>query len=94
LKLRLGGIGPENCSAPFFLRGPNDDRGQVMGAFFDRIAHPALTDIRVDWGTMQSSDVFPREVPDLFGGRPVILMGEIQDRWAAVFVSLAALRGA
>jgi Ca-activated chloride channel homolog len=55
--------------------GPNDDGGQVMGAFFDRIAHPALTDIRVDWGTMQVTDVFPREVPDLFAGRPVILTG-------------------
>ena len=55
--------------------GPNDDGGQVMGAFFDRIAHPALTDIRVDWGAMQVADVFPREVPDLFAGRPVILTG-------------------
>jgi Ca-activated chloride channel family protein len=55
--------------------GPNDDGGQVMGAFFDRIAHPALTDIRVDWGAMQVTDVFPREVPDLFTGRPVILTG-------------------
>jgi Ca-activated chloride channel family protein len=55
--------------------GPNDDGGQVMGAFFDRIAHPALTDIRVDWGSMQVSDVFPREMPDLFAGRPVILTG-------------------
>jgi len=55
--------------------GPNDDGGQVMGAFFDRIAHPALTDIRVDWGAMQVTEVFPREVPDLFAGRPVILTG-------------------
>jgi Ca-activated chloride channel family protein len=55
--------------------GPNDDGGQVMGAFFNRIAHPALTDIQVDWGAMQVSDVFPREVPDLFAGRAVILTG-------------------
>jgi Ca-activated chloride channel family protein len=55
--------------------GPKDDGGEVMGAFFDRIAHPALTDIRVDWGTMQVSDMFPSEVPDLFSGRPVILTG-------------------
>ena len=55
--------------------GPNDDGAQVMGAFFDRIAHPALTDIQVDWGSMQVTDVFPREIPDLFAGRPVILTG-------------------
>jgi Ca-activated chloride channel family protein len=55
--------------------GLNDDGAQVMGDFFSRIAHPALTDIRVDWGGMEVAEVFPREIPDLFTGRPVILTG-------------------
>jgi Ca-activated chloride channel family protein len=46
-----------------------------MGDFFNRIAHPALTDIRIDWGGLEVDDVFPRETPDLFLGRPVILTG-------------------
>jgi Ca-activated chloride channel family protein len=57
--------------------GPNDDGAGVMEDFFNRIAHPALTDIRIDWGGMQVADVYPRRLPDLFSGRPVIVTGRI-----------------
>ncbi|MBE0542031.1 MAG: VWA domain-containing protein [Verrucomicrobia bacterium] len=55
--------------------GPRDDGAQVMEDFFNRISHPALTDLQIDWGGMQVEEVFPRAVPDLFVGRPVILTG-------------------
>lgn len=55
--------------------GPRDDGAQVMEDFFNRISHPALTDLRIDWGGMQVEEVFPRAVPDLFVGRPVVLTG-------------------
>jgi Ca-activated chloride channel family protein len=55
--------------------GPRDDARQVMEDFFVRISHPALTDIKLDWGTMQVSEIFPRQLPDLFVGRPVVLTG-------------------
>lgn len=55
--------------------GPNDSAAQIMEDFFQRISHPALTNIKVDWATMQASEVFPTQIPDLFPGRPVILTG-------------------
>ncbi len=55
--------------------GPRDDGAHVMEEFFNRISHPALTDLHIDWGGMQVEEVFPRAVPDLFVGRPVILTG-------------------
>jgi len=55
----------------------HDEKAEpVMTAFFDRIAHPALTDLSIDFGGMKVSDVFPAELPDLFVGRPVILTGK------------------
>ena len=48
---------------------------EVMAAYFERISHPALTDITIDWGGAQVGEVFPQRVPDLFVGRPVILTG-------------------
>ena len=57
--------------------GPRDDAAQVMEDFFARISHPALTDLVIDWGGWQVTEVFPRELPDLFVGRPVVLTG----RW-------------
>jgi Ca-activated chloride channel homolog len=47
----------------------------VMDDFFERISHPALTDLRMDWGGVQVTEVFPDRMPDLFVGRPVILTG-------------------
>jgi len=55
--------------------GPNDSAAEIMQNFFQRISHPALTDINVDWGAMQVSQIFPAQIPDLFPGRPVILTG-------------------
>ncbi|HEY9171357.1 MAG TPA: VIT domain-containing protein [Verrucomicrobiae bacterium] len=55
--------------------GPQEDGARVMEDFFARISHPGLTDIAVDWGGMQVSEVFPRTIPDLFVGRPVTLAG-------------------
>jgi Ca-activated chloride channel family protein len=55
--------------------GPNDSAAQIMEDFFARISHPAMTDLQVDWGGLNVTEVFPRVLPDLFVGRPVILAG-------------------
>ena len=54
---------------------PNTDdcvtllRTRQMADYFERISHPALTDINIDWGGMQVTEVYPREMPDLFVSR-------------------------
>jgi len=58
--------------------GSRDDAARIMEDFFERISHPGLTDIAIDWGGMQVSEVYPRRLPDLFVGRPVILTGRFQ----------------
>lgn len=56
--------------------GLNENAQPVMDAFFDRISHPALANLTIDWGGLKATDVFPAELPDLFVGRPVILAGK------------------
>ncbi len=53
----------------------DESAGQVVDLFYERISHPALTDIAIDWGDMQVSEIYPRRIPDLFVGRPVIITG-------------------
>jgi Ca-activated chloride channel family protein len=55
-----------------------DSGRRIMDAFFDRIAHPAMIDVEVDWGRMQVADVYPSRLPDLFVGRPVIVTGRFE----------------
>lgn len=52
-----------------------DSATEVMDRFFERISHPAMTDLEIDWAGMKASDVYPARSPDLFVGRPVILTG-------------------
>ena len=46
-----------------------DDVAKVMDKFFDSISHPALTDIKINWGAMKVKDVYPARIPDLFAGQ-------------------------
>jgi len=53
----------------------NDDPVEIMNRFNDRISHPAMTDLSIDWGNMNVSDVYPQILPDLIVGRPVVVTG-------------------
>ena len=59
--------------------GPNDSAARIMDDFIERIRHPALTDLQLDWGSATVTEVFPQRVPDVFVGRPVVLTGRFQD---------------
>ena len=56
--------------------GPQDSGYEIMGGFFNRISHPALTDVRIDWRGMAVSDVYPSVLPDVFVGRPIVVTGK------------------
>ncbi len=58
-----------------------DSSAEIMDAFFERVSHPALADVAIDWGGAQVSDVAPARVPDLFVGRPVVLTGRYRGVW-------------
>ncbi len=60
----------------YLLRGDSD--AAVVDRFFERVQHAALTDIEIDWGGLRVTDVYPRRVPDLFVGRPVVLTGRFE----------------
>jgi Ca-activated chloride channel family protein len=60
--------------------GLNDSASDVMDGFFERVSHPALTDVSLDlagYSTITEAEVYPRTARDLFVGRPVIITGRI-----------------
>jgi Ca-activated chloride channel family protein len=50
---------------------------------FQRIEHPALTDLKIDWGAMGVNEIYPQPLPDLFVGSPVILTGRFKGQGPA-----------
>jgi Ca-activated chloride channel family protein len=56
------------------------DTGTAQDAahrFAARIAQPVLTDISIEWGTLPVADVYPKQIPDLFSHKPIVLYGRL-----------------
>ncbi len=58
--------------------GLDDSAGEIVDMFYDRISHPALTDVEIDFGDMEVVDMYPQQIPDLFVGRPIIVTGRFK----------------
>jgi Ca-activated chloride channel family protein len=54
---------------------PTEDSLRAVDQFYERVSHPALTDLSIDWGGLEVSEVYPARLPDLFVGRPVVITG-------------------
>lgn len=65
----------------------NDSAAPVMDSFFERISHPAMRDIEIDWGKMKISNTYPHRASDLFVGRPVILTGRFEGEPSTIRVN-------
>lgn len=88
----LDGLARMGRGAVAYL-GLNDDANAVMAQYFERISHPALSDIAIDWGDAKVHDVFPQQVPDLYVGRPVILTGRFEGELPKSVVLRAKVAG-
>jgi hypothetical protein len=76
-ELKPGWVGHHDERGGFFaltLQPPadlNDPSGE-------RAKSPALTEVEVDWGNLQVSDVHPAPMPEVFLGRPVVVHGRFR----------------
>jgi Ca-activated chloride channel family protein len=82
----LDGLAREGRGAVAYLSLADSAR-EVMALYFERISHPALSDVTIDWGDMGVSDVYPQRLPDLFTGRPIVVTGKFRGEPGSVVVS-------
>jgi Ca-activated chloride channel family protein len=54
---------------------PSEDPEIVAEAVVERLDRPQLTDVAIDWGDLAVYDVYPRRLPDLFAGQPLLVSG-------------------
>ena len=62
----------------------NDDAPEIMDRFAQRISHPAMTGISLDWGDARVEDVYPKRLPDLIVGRHIVLSGRYEGELTSV----------
>jgi len=56
----------------------NEAPEPVMDAYFEKISHPALANVKVECKGMEVTDVYPRRIPELFVGRPIVIAGRFK----------------
>jgi len=54
---------------------PGKQIEREVAAFYDKISHPVMTDLELDFGSIHVSQLMPRRLPDLFKGSQVIAFG-------------------
>ena len=55
--------------------GLQDDGSAAARRFHERVQHPLLTDISIDWDDLDVSELYPKRLPDLFSAKPLALTG-------------------
>jgi len=53
----------------------NQRLDEEVSAFYAKVSTPVLADLKIDWGGMSVSDVYPEPLPDLFVGTQLVLVG-------------------
>jgi len=54
---------------------PKEDLEVKVSNFFSKVNYPVLTDLQIDMGGAQTDLTYPRDIPDLFRGSQVTLIG-------------------
>ncbi|HEX7955646.1 MAG TPA: hypothetical protein VF508_01815, partial [Pyrinomonadaceae bacterium] len=67
---------------------PKEDLEVKVSNFFTKINHPVLTDLKLDMGGVEADLVYPREMPDVFRGSQVTLIGRYRNPYDVSNVTL------
>jgi Ca-activated chloride channel homolog len=59
---------------------PREDLEVKVSNFFTKINSPVLTDLALDMGGVQTDLIYPRQMPDIFRGSQVTLIGRYTNR--------------
>src|ERR1041384_7694206 len=54
---------------------PKEDLEVKVSSFFSKVNYPVLTDLQLDMGGAQTDLIYPRNIPDVFRGSQVTLIG-------------------
>lgn len=46
---------------------------------YNKINNPYLVDIEIDWGNLDVTEVYPREIRDLYDGEPLVVVGRYDE---------------
>jgi Ca-activated chloride channel family protein len=70
----LDSLAQENHGRSSYIQ-PGEDLNRAISAFYERIETPLLTNLALDFGEIETYDVYPTPLPDLFAGSQILVVG-------------------
>jgi Ca-activated chloride channel family protein len=78
----LDGLANENRGTVGYIE-PKEDIEVKVSNFFAKVNNPVLSEVKIDWGGVDTDLVYPRATPDIFHGSQLVLMGRYRPRPSA-----------
>ncbi len=57
---------------------PEEEIEIKVSGFFDKVSFPVMTNVALDFGDMKVTDLYPKQMPDLFIGSQLLVFGRYQ----------------
>jgi Ca-activated chloride channel family protein len=74
----LDKISADNRGATDYVE-PNEDLEVKVSNFFSKVNYPVLSDLKLDLGGVEADLIYPRNLPDLFKGSQLALVGRYKN---------------
>ncbi len=74
----LDKLAAENSGAADYVE-PKEDLEIKVSNFFTKVSAPVLSDLQIDFGTVETDYVYPRKLTDLFKGAQITLIGRYKN---------------
>jgi Ca-activated chloride channel family protein len=71
----LDRIAADHRGASVYI-GQTEDLEVALSSFYEKISSPLLSDLAIEFKGMETSQVYPRVLPDLFKGSQLVLVGK------------------
>ncbi|MBN2572134.1 MAG: VWA domain-containing protein [Ignavibacteriales bacterium] len=72
---------------------PNEDIELKISQFYDKVQSPVLTDVSIDYGSIEVFQTYPKTIPDLFKGSNLIIFGRYKSSGNSQIVLKGKIKG-
>ncbi len=70
-------LSEDNAGLSIYVH-PEEDIEVAVSSFFSKINYPVLANLKLDYGGLRVYDVYPQELPDLFRGLQITVLGRYE----------------
>lgn len=86
--LLLDSLSEKHRGTSAYVR-PGENIEETVSGFYAKVSTPVLSDLKIDFGGIETYDIYPFPLPDLFAGSQLVIAGRYKNGGAAT----VSLRG-